>query len=687
MRFFSSAALLGAALSGFSEAGPVVSPAVSHNTGRMGNSLNARHSNQPCVFDLAKAYLDEILYQGVCAPALPGIQPAVYLGLTLPHAQVSGAVSIELNDMFLIAPTVRVNLGGVKVAVELDLKASAAVQQSVELFASPALQVDIPGLVDIELGAAFALDLLVGVSAAVDIQAGVYVTLPDAAFIEINLLTKAISKSNLEGLLAQALPVALGAGVDLAAEIDLNLGLRLRTQVGVEAGLDCVGLEAGAQVALWVDLFDYTSTLAHTDSCALSVADALKVVAGVAVDVGVEVKDILDISLAPSVLVTLATAELAKICHATVPHYTATSTALALPGATGVTRVGDGAVPTGSVPAGVFPPSGALRSGVIPSGGAVFPTGAPSGLPTGGASTDTGVSVDPTAVVLGEPTITGAPGSGSGSGADPLTTSTIYSTIVETITSCAHTVTNCPAGPHVTTRTVAVGTTVCPLSNAAPTGGPGSIGTISAIPYGNSSVTSAPGLITSTVTSTAVYTITSCAASVPNCPASLTQKIITSTVLIGTTVCPATMVTATATSANTTPAVVVPTPTGTPVTVTPCPTPVTSTYTAPSNIPTPAPTVIITETATANPETSGAATVPPSATYVTVPTNPARIVSGTAPLGTGTGVVPPVIATSVPPTYVVPSPTIVPTAVPTAGAGRVVAGLAAMGLPVLAMML
>lgn len=99
--------------------------------------------------------------------------------------------------MFLIAPTVRVNLGGVKVAVELDLKASAAVQQSVELFASPALQVDIPGLVDIELGAAFALDLLVGVSAAVDIQAGVYVTLPDAAFIEINLLTKAISKSNL----------------------------------------------------------------------------------------------------------------------------------------------------------------------------------------------------------------------------------------------------------------------------------------------------------------------------------------------------------------------------------------------------------------------------------------------------------------------------------------------------------
>lgn len=99
--------------------------------------------------------------------------------------------------MFLIAPTVRINLGGVKIALELNLKASAAVQQSVELFASPALDIEIPGLLDIELGAAFGLDLQVGVSAAVDLQAGVYITLPELAFIEVNLLTKTIVKSNL----------------------------------------------------------------------------------------------------------------------------------------------------------------------------------------------------------------------------------------------------------------------------------------------------------------------------------------------------------------------------------------------------------------------------------------------------------------------------------------------------------
>ncbi|KAL0932055.1 GPI anchored serine-rich protein [Colletotrichum truncatum] len=47
----------------------------------------------------------------------------------------------------------------------------------------------------------------------------------------------------------------------------------------------------------------------------------------------------------------------------------------------------------------------------------------------------------------------------------PLTTSTIYTTKVQTITSCAPQVTNCPAGSTVVvTRTEAVSTTVCPVT-------------------------------------------------------------------------------------------------------------------------------------------------------------------------------------------------------------------------------
>ncbi|KAH8805072.1 hypothetical protein F5884DRAFT_439996 [Xylogone sp. PMI_703] len=45
------------------------------------------------------------------------------------------------------------------------------------------------------------------------------------------------------------------------------------------------------------------------------------------------------------------------------------------------------------------------------------------------------------------------------------TTSTIYITTEYTVTSCAPTVTNCPGGPHVTTETISVGTTVCPVTS------------------------------------------------------------------------------------------------------------------------------------------------------------------------------------------------------------------------------
>ena len=57
-----------------------------------------------------------------------------------------------------------------------------------------------------------------------------------------------------------------------------------------------------------------------------------------------------------------------------------------------------------------------------------------------------------------------------------MTTSTIYATQIRTITHCASDVTNCPNAPTVVTETVAVGTTVCPVtqepSGAAPSGTP-----------------------------------------------------------------------------------------------------------------------------------------------------------------------------------------------------------------------
>ncbi|KAH0428387.1 beta-endoglucanase [Colletotrichum camelliae] len=74
-----------------------------------------------------------------------------------------------------------------------------------------------------------------------------------------------------------------------------------------------------------------------------------------------------------------------------------------------------------------------------------------------------------------------------------LATSTVYQTNVKTITSCAPTVTNCPARetPQIVTEVVPLTTTICPVVDV-PT--------------------------TMTVSKTEVHTITSCAPTVTNCP-------------------------------------------------------------------------------------------------------------------------------------------------------------------------
>lgn len=121
-------------------------------------------------------------------------------------------------------------------------------------------------------------------------------------------------------------------------------------------------------------------------------------------------------------------------------------------------------------------------------------------------------------------TQTSAPVYGTPSGGDELTTSTVYDTKVYTVTSCAPTVTNCPVG-HVTTETVGVYTTVCPVSEE---------------------------LTVSTVYTTDVHTITSCAPTVTNCPVG---HVTTETVVVGTTVCPVSEVSAVPPPVYTKPAV------------------------------------------------------------------------------------------------------------------------------------
>ncbi|PCD26261.1 hypothetical protein AU210_012692 [Fusarium oxysporum f. sp. radicis-cucumerinum] len=475
----------------------------------------------PSTCSLANSWENHVLFDGIAAPA-SGAAAAIKLGLNLPNAQIEGDATLELVKDFLQEPRVRIGLGAIKAYVELDISASAAVHESIELFASSALQLEIPGLLEAEAGAALALDLVVGVDAAIDLSAGVYLAFGEEAFVEVSLITKEIVDVSLEGLVAKALPIGVAAEVDLSAEVSLTLGLRLRTEIDLEAELDIpvLDIEAGAKIAVWVSLFEYTAVLIATDNCAVSVGD------------------ILDISLAPTLTITLATAAQAKVCQ---PNRGTPGNFIEQQGhpATTHTQV--------------------VSLSTVPAGGS--DSTMDSALPDATGSADASGSADVTGSATADSS-DAYPTTGSGSGAYP-------------------------AGPGSSSA----------LAKPQTTGSAAAI-----VPaHGNGTAT---GDVTSTVTSTHVYTVTSCAASVINCPARYTQKVVTSTIIESTYVCPATetgAVPATTTAHSTKVHVPVTTITDTLTTIVPCKTRTTKTFHPPTTPP-PAPTVTIVDTTTYCPE-------------------------------------------------------------------------------------
>ncbi|KAH8709764.1 Endochitinase A [Beauveria bassiana] len=106
---------------------------------------------------------------------------------------------------------------------------------------------------------------------------------------------------------------------------------------------------------------------------------------------------------------------------------------------------------------------------------------------------------------------------------EEMTTSSVYTTKTYTITSCPPIVPDCPVG-HVTTETIFVSTTVCPVTKTdeapKPTAKP---------------IQPTEEMTTSSVYTTKTYTITSCPPSVPNCPVG---HVTTETKFVSTTVCP-----------------------------------------------------------------------------------------------------------------------------------------------------
>ncbi|KAJ3500136.1 hypothetical protein NM208_g17215 [Fusarium decemcellulare] len=507
---------------------------------------------------------------------------------------------------FLKEPKIRVSLGGISAYVELDLSASAAVHQSVELFASPKLQIAVPGL-ESELGAAVALDLVVGCGAAIDLSAGVYISFADSAYVDISLLTKDVVGVSLDGLVTKALPIGVGADVDLGAGIDLQLGLRLRSELNIGAGVDIpildIGADAGFGAAVWVSLFDYTATIAAGAGAGLSVTGDFACNLGLAVDGNLGLGGGLDFGLVPSLSVSLAKGAKATFtqkdrgtCGSFIGHFKGsgsiggpTVSASGLLTASDLYTASAGASVVVSIPADVTASahiSGSLGGSLsltlgLPDASASLELPHLSGsvdLPVISASVDISGSAGlpelsnsvnlplesasagltlsggldiPDITISGGSDATAIfgslPGDNGGHTDSVSATVSVPESAGSTTDSGSYPVKtgehehhDSPSKPADTSDADAVTAT----SDAV-------IATSDAVTATSDAVITqtpdASGMITSTLRETHTYTITSCAASVINCPASYTQKIVTSTIIEKVTVCPAT---ATATAGN-----------------------------------------------------------------------------------------------------------------------------------------
>lgn len=483
--------------------------------------------------------------------------------------------------------------------------------------ASPELEID-AGILEVALGAAFAIDLVVGVGAAVDLSAGFYVSFAAGDYIDLSAVTKEIVTTKLDGLLAKALPIGVGAEVDLSTQIEVQLGLRLRSHVSIGAGVNLLGLDlldAGADISIWADLAAYTILIAETANCALDVQNLFALRAGIAVDVGIELLDLLDLSIAPEVNVELANTSRDKLCL------------------NGRGSVGDFLLPKGS-----------------------------EDKPSEDGSESPAA---PTTSVPANATITGA---------DGLVTSTISNTKTYTITSCHVSVPNCPASETqvIVTSTVESTVTVCP---AEPTDTP--IETPTAAPTTSTKPHKPVHTITETLTTVVPCEPTSSTYTPP--PTTKPPPAPTVTITGSTTVCPPEETGDVPPPTGDVPAPTggVPTETAPPtegvpsLTVTrPTPTPGAPEETEPVH--TPEPSVPVTE-----PVPTPGEPVPTDGTPIPVPTGP-------APNSTFTTVTPP--ATTWTPPTLIPTSTPEPTQPPVGGAGALKVGFA-MVVPVVAALL
>lgn len=261
-----------------------------------------------------------------------------------------------------------------------------------------------------------------------------------------------------DGLSSKSLPVTVKAG-----RATFKADLRLRVQCGAEA--EILGIGAGAELGIYANIIEFVAVLDSTPTCALRSTEWWDLNVGAFAHFDVVV-DYTTIGAIPTVSTTLLSAPKFTQCWLEIGgspgespaetggYLSQTATTIAVSVSLGSSAIS--ATVTSPAETGYTETMTTITVPTVTTGPALSESDSLSSssfkFPLTNSSSSTGGD--------NVSTLTSA-------GGDDLVTSTVYTTTVYTITSCAANVVNCPASYQqeiLVTQTVDVYTTVCPAT-------------------------------------------------------------------------------------------------------------------------------------------------------------------------------------------------------------------------------
>jgi hypothetical protein len=260
-----------------------------------------------------------------------------------------------------------------------------------------------------------------------------------------------------DGISTKSIPITVHAG-----SATFKADLRLRVQCGAEAEIDIIGIGAGAAVGIYANIIEFVAVLDSTPTCGLRTREwwDLNVGAYAHLDMVVDFKTI---GLVPTVSTTLLNSPTFTQCWLPLsPHETGGSVITRSATTFSISGGPPGYASTVSLPGGGGSGKGSSRT----ASSSVHATISTVVLPTASRSAGGGaVTTHKTSASASSSGVKFPPSNSTSPPEGGLVTSTVYSTTVYTVTSCAASVVNCPASWQkeiIVTQTVDAFTTVCP---------------------------------------------------------------------------------------------------------------------------------------------------------------------------------------------------------------------------------